>query len=155
VNSFAASRLVRPGSRERLYGMAGLDVESDWVQSGCYFHSANVHIGQRSFINHGCYFENVERIEIGPDCALGCFVAILTSTHELGGHARRQGDWIIRPVTVGAGCWIGTRVTILPGVVIGDGCVIAAGATVASDCEPDGMYAGVPARRIRELDDSD
>jgi acetyltransferase-like isoleucine patch superfamily enzyme len=134
--------------------MAGLDIESDWVQSGCYFHSTNVHIGARSFVNQGCHFENVERIEIGPNCALGCFVALLTSTHELGGHSRRQDSWSIKPVAVGAGCWIGVRATILPGVSIGDGCVIAAGATVATDCEPDGVYAGVPARRIRDLDDS-
>jgi hypothetical protein len=39
----------------------------------------------------------------------------------------------------------------LPGVVIGPGCVIAAGAVVVSDCKPNGLYAGVPARRLRDL----
>lgn len=33
----------------------------------------------------------------------------------------------------------------------GPGCVIAAGAVVTRDAEPDGLYAGVPARRIRSL----
>jgi maltose O-acetyltransferase len=31
--------------------------------------------------------------------------------------------------------------------------VIAAGAVVTEDCAPDGLYAGVPARRIRDLDE--
>jgi maltose O-acetyltransferase len=55
-------------------------------------------------------------------------------------------------VSVGNGSWLGTGVTVLPGVTIGEGCVIAAGAVVTADCAPDGLYAGVPARRIRDLD---
>jgi maltose O-acetyltransferase len=41
---------------------------------------------------------------------------------------------------------------VLPGVTVGDGCVIAAGAVVNADCQPDGLYAGVPARRVRDLE---
>jgi maltose O-acetyltransferase len=47
--------------------------------------------------------------------------------------------------------WMGARVTVLPGVTVGDGCVIAAGAVVTKDCEPGGVYAGLPARRIRSV----
>jgi maltose O-acetyltransferase len=28
---------------------------------------------------------------------------------------------------------------------------VAAGAVVTRDCEPDGLYAGVPAKRVKEL----
>lgn len=51
------------------------------------------------------------------------------------------------------GCWLGGNVTVLPGVTIGRGCVIAAGAVVTKSCDPNGLYAGVPARRIRDLDE--
>ena len=37
------------------------------------------------------------------------------------------------------------------GVTVGDGCVVAAGAVVREDCEPGGLYAGVPARRVKKL----
>jgi acetyltransferase-like isoleucine patch superfamily enzyme len=40
---------------------------------------------------------------------------------------------------------------VLPGVTVAAGCVTAAGAVVAADTEPDGLYAGVPATRIRDL----
>ena len=40
----------------------------------------------------------------------------------------------------------------MPGVTIGEGCIVAAGAVVTKDCESHGLYAGVPARRIRDLD---
>jgi maltose O-acetyltransferase len=36
-------------------------------------------------------------------------------------------------------------------VHLGDGVVVAAGAVVTEDCLPDGLYAGVPARRVRDL----
>ena len=41
---------------------------------------------------------------------------------------------------------------VLPGVTIGDDVIVAAGAVVAADCAPGGVYAGVPARRIRDTD---
>ncbi|WP_247602466.1 DapH/DapD/GlmU-related protein [Gordonia rubripertincta] len=56
-----------------------------------------------------------------------------------------------RPIVVGDYCWIGAGAIILPGVVVGEGCIISAGAVVIRDCEPNGLYAGVPAIRKRDL----
>ena len=65
--------------------------------------------------------------------------------------SREGGAGYTLPVKIGDGVWIGANATILPGVIVGDGCFIAAGALVTEDCEPDGFYAGVPARRIRNF----
>ena len=53
-------------------------------------------------------------------------------------------------VTIGAGCWIGARVTILGGVKIGKGCVIGACSLVRNDIPDWSVAAGVPARVIRQ-----
>lgn len=45
---------------------------------------------------------------------------------------------------------LGLNVTVLPGVTIGEGCVVGACSLVTKDLEPWGIYAGSPARRIRE-----
>ena len=42
---------------------------------------------------------------------------------------------------------------ILGGVTIAPGCVIGAGAVVTRSTERDGVYVGVPARRVRDLVD--
>ena len=55
------------------------------------------------------------------------------------------------PVKIDDGCQIGANVTILPGVHIGKEYVIGAGAVVNKDCEPNGVYVGVPAKRIKDL----
>jgi maltose O-acetyltransferase len=115
----------------------------------CYFGSANVAIGTGSFVNAGCWFEGAGHIAIGENCMFGPQVMILTSTHRLGraGDISRASE--MRDVRIGDGSWLGARAMVMPGVTIGDGVVIAAGAVVTKDCESGGVYAGVPARRIR------
>jgi carbonic anhydrase/acetyltransferase-like protein (isoleucine patch superfamily) len=50
-------------------------------------------------------------------------------------------------------CLIGMGATLLDDVVVGTGCIVAAGALVlaGSVLEPGGVYAGVPARRVKEV----
>jgi len=115
----------------------------------CYFESSNVSIGTGSYVNAGCWFEGAGKIEIGDDCMFGPQVLILTSTHAVGsdGEIARRSESL--GVRIDDGCWICARAMILPGVRIGAGAIVAAGAVVTEDCERDGLYGGVPARRLR------
>jgi len=97
------------------------------------------------------FFDGSAPIHIGKNCGIGMEVLFCTSTHLPGPPTERAGPVHPQPITVGDGCWIGARAVILPGVTIGEGCVIAAGAVVHRDCAPNSLYAGVPARRIKEL----
>ena len=86
----------------------------------------------------------------------------LDPTAKIGGHA------LIHPgcrVTVGPHSYlnrearlygsgriaIGRACVISHGVSIGAGCAVAAGAVVTRDCAANGLYGGVPARRLKEL----
>jgi maltose O-acetyltransferase len=134
-----------------MYRRAGIDTRSDRVGPNCAFSSSLVRVGARTTINDGCHIEGSAPVDIGEKVALAAYVLILTSAHEFGGPARRAGRWITKPVSIEAGSWIGARVVILPGVTVGAGCIIASGAVVTDDCAPHGLYAGVPARRVRDL----
>ena len=91
-------------------------------------------------------------VSIGNESAIGADVRFTTRTHELGNSARRRAYVDIdKPITVGSGVWIPQRSVLMPGVSVADGCVIAPGAIVTASTEPNGLYAGVPARRIRDL----
>ncbi|WP_354500203.1 acyltransferase [Mycetocola sp. 2940] len=105
------------------------------------------------FINYGCFFDLAAPTVIGARASLGFEVMLLTSTHKMGPPSKRAGDSDAKSITIGEGAWIGARATIMPGVNVGSGCVIAAGSVVVSDCEPDSLYAGIPAVLKRRLED--
>lgn len=48
--------------------------------------------------------------------------------------------------------WIGANVTIMPGVRLRRGCIIGAGAVLTKDTDEFGVYAGIPAIKIRQLE---
>lgn len=151
TNTIASSRLVPQPIRYFLYRLAGIKTATMNIRPGCRIKFPLVTIGGGTFINDNCAFENFASVEIGKNCSIAPEVMFCTTTHEQGDEFRRAGHVIGKPIRVGDGCWIGARALILSGVTIGDGSVIAAGAVVISDCEPHGIYTGVPARRVKDL----
>ncbi len=57
-------------------------------------------------------------------------------------------------VTIGNNVWIADKVTILSGVTIGDNSMIGANAVVTHDIPAGVIAAGVPARVIRQISQS-
>jgi maltose O-acetyltransferase len=151
VNVVAASPLVTNEMRARILRRCGLDVGRATIWPDVYFHTADIHLADGVILNNGVHIENCAHVEIGRNTGLGIHTVVITSTHDIGSRERRYAGHHYLPVTFGAGCWIGARSTILPGVTIGDGCLVAAGSVVTKDLEPDGVYAGIPARRVRDL----
>ncbi len=63
----------------------------------------------------------------------------------------KRNMMVPQKVTIKKGAWLGANVTVLPGVTIGENSVVAAGALVNKDVEPNSVYAGIPAKKIKEL----
>jgi maltose O-acetyltransferase len=150
-NAVQSSRLVPRPLRQALLRGFGIGAATRHISHGCWFGGRDVQIGQGTFVNFGCVFDNLAPVRIGARCDIGMEAMFVTSTHAPGGPERRAGAVGSKPVTVGDGCWIGARAMVMPGVTVGDGCVVAAGAIVTRDCERHGLYAGVPAQRVRDL----
>lgn len=140
--------------RMKLMRVMGYDIQpSSCVWAGASFRSKKVKIGSNVFINVGFFFDGYEMLRIGDNVRVGQFVKIITATHEIGPPAQRgQVEVVGKPVSIGSGSWVGCGVTIMPGVTVADGCVIAAGALLTRSTVPNGLYGGVPARLLRQLD---
>ena len=54
------------------------------------------------------------------------------------------------PMKLGAYSWICARASVSPGVNVGEGAVLGLGSVATRDLEPWGVYAGVPAQKIKE-----
>src|SRR4051794_20511692 len=138
--------------RTRVLCLLGMKIKGAGFSAGCWVGGTDIEMGEGSGCNVGCTFDNLGPIRIGNWVAIGHQVMFLTSAHEIvPGGKHVAGREIGKGITVHDGTWIGARATIMPGVTIGEGCVIGAGAVVTKDCEPHGMYLGVPARRVRDL----
>lgn len=106
-----------------------------------------VRIGARTRVQSHAFV--CELVTIGADCFIGHGVMFVNDTFEKGGPAR--GDRSLwKSTTIGDHVSIGSNATILP-VRICDGAVIGAGAVVTRDVDTPGVYAGNPARRLRDL----
>lgn len=88
-----------------------------------------VNIGDNCFISHGVMFINDN----------------FSSGHPAGGDRK-----LWKSTTIGNNVSIGTNTTILP-VKIADNVVIGAGSVVTKHILKPGIYAGNPARKLRDL----
>ena len=158
LNAVAANEWLPMRLRTRLYRRYGLLIgEHTVLHPGITFGQATstggVVIGNRCYINRGCWFDPGDAtITLGDHVVLASRVMLSGASHELGGHARRATGATSADISIGAGCWVGAGAIVLPGVSVAPGCVIGAGAVVTRSTDPDGVYAGVPARRLRTLD---
>lgn len=105
----------------------------------------DLQVGENAMIYEGANVQPFARI--GNNCILrnGCNVghhAVIGDHVFIAAHAVVAGG-----ATVGERCFLGLNSTIRDGVTVAPGCFVAAGALVTADTEPDGLYAGVPARR--------
>lgn len=115
---------------------------------------ARIAIGRNTWIGE---YNNLRSgggdIEIGRNCLISQFCTLVGSNHS----TKREQPIIEQPppakrrgIVLGDDVWLGAGVTITPGVKIGSGAVIGAGSVVTKDVPEYEIWAGVPAKKIRE-----
>ena len=96
------------------------------------------------------------QVTIGSDVDIGPDVLIECGSHDIGGPDRRAGTERVTIIQIGAGSWIGCRVTILGGAHLAPGTIVGAGALVLPGEYPENaLLIGVPARVSRILSDGE
>jgi acetyltransferase-like isoleucine patch superfamily enzyme len=119
---------------------------------------ATVVVGPGTYVGSG----DIDSGTIGAFCSIGQAVIIGPMEHDmqqwtvspklmrLMGHDARLADKDVDPPRIGNDVWIGSQTIILRGVRIGDGAVIGAGSIVTRNVPPYEIWAGAPARRLRD-----
>ena len=126
-------------------------------------YGVNIEVGKDCFCNYNCVFLDISKIKLGDNVWLGANVTLATPMHPLVYSERIYNDYpdgyhdleYSKPITIEDNCWIASNVTICGGVTIGRNSVVAAGAVVTKDMPANSIIAGVPAKVIREIDESD
>ncbi|MEQ9467096.1 MAG: acyltransferase [Ekhidna sp.] len=107
----------------------------------------NVKIGARTKVQSHSFI--CELVTIGADCFIGHGVMFINDVFSSGGPAGGDASkW--KSTMIGDKVSIGSNATIMP-VKICDNVVIGAGAVVTKDIKEPGIYAGNPAKKLRDI----
>ncbi len=106
-------------------------------------------VGMHSAITNRHYIDCTNEVRIGTHSTIaGWRTQILTHGINLK-HARQTS----RPVVVGSYCFVGTGSILLKGSGLPDRSVLSAGSVLRTyESEQHVLYAGVPSRKVRDLD---
>ena len=112
-------------------------------------------IGNNSVITTGVNIRAAGGIiNIGNDTAIGEFSILIAANHAMykdSPHINSKWNESKTGINIGNNVWIGAGSCILPGVNIGNNSVIGAGSVVTREIPANEVWAGVPAKKIREL----
>ena len=92
-----------------------------------------------------CY--SMAPIQIGRRAIVSQRAHLCAGTHDIDDP---KFQLMARPITIGEGAWIAAEAFVGPGVTVGANAVLGARAVTVKNLDPDGVYGGNPARKIRD-----
>ncbi len=144
--SFYNCPKISIGDNCRIDDFCVLSAGSGGIEIGSYIHIAIF----SSLIGAG-------KIYLGDFCNISSRVSIYSSNDDYSGNSmtnpmvdEKYKNVFCADVIIGRHVIIGSGSVILPGVSLGDGVAIGALSMVSQNCDPFYIYAGVPAKKIKE-----
>ena len=111
----------------------------------------NIEVGENFFANYNCILLDVNKIKKKKNVMLAPGVILSTAGHPIHPDTRNLGLEYGIPIIIGDNVWIGANVIINPGVTIGNNTVIGSGSVVTHDVPDNVVYAGNPAKHIKDI----
>jgi acetyltransferase-like isoleucine patch superfamily enzyme len=103
-------------------------------------------LGDGSIITTGHKIDFTDQVTIGRRSILG------GRNSSLWTHNRQR----TRPIEIGSFAYIGSEIRVAPGGAVPSNCIVGIGSVITSRLKDEGfLIAGVPAKAIKELDESD
>jgi UDP-3-O-[3-hydroxymyristoyl] glucosamine N-acyltransferase len=141
VNAHESVKIVMPSN---LYGC---ELGEDVFVGPFVEIQKNVKIGARTKVQSHSFI--CELVSIGEDCFVGHGVMFINDVFSTGAPAGGDSSkW--KSTSIGNNVSIGSNATIMP-VSICDKVVIGAGSVVTKNITQPGVYAGNPAKKLRNL----
>ena len=114
------------------------------VGSNCRFHGVDL----------GTFGSEPYLVTIGDHVEITAKVKFLTHDGGVWVFRDKEPDLdVFKPIKIGNNVFLGRATILLPGAEIGDNVVIGAGAVVSGRIPSNCVCAGVPARKLRELNE--
>ena len=135
---------------KKLFGKVGKNV---FVRSTLYCdYGYNIEVGDNFYANHNLTILDCAKVKFGDNVLIAPNCGFYTAEHPLDVKTRNKGLEYAKPIIVGNNVWIGGGVQVIAGVTIGNNVVVAAGAVVTKDIPDNCVVAGVPAEKIKDIE---
>ena len=110
----------------------------------------NIHVGENFYAGFNCTILDMAEVRIGDNCMIAPNVGIYTAGHTINPIDRHKTGFA-KPITIGNNVWIGGHCAIIGGIRIGNNSIIASGSVVTKDVPENTIYAGNPARKLKDI----
>ena len=104
-------------------------------------------IGCNSCLGSRSEVYNLGPVVIGERTTVAQHVYLCNGTHDFSTHVM---PLLVGNMKIGNDVFIGAKAMILPGLQIADGCIVGGGAVLVKDTIKYGIYAGNPAKYIKQ-----
>ena len=156
MNYLCISKDVKLGKNVRLskfINLYGCEI-GDNTKLGAFVEvQKNANIGKNCKVSSHTFV--CEGVTIGDNCFVGHSVTFINDNYPRAvnpeGNMETEEDWAGRFVktNIGNNVSIGSNATILGGVNIGEGSIVGAGSVVTKDIPPNQIWAGNPAKMLK------
>jgi len=107
----------------------------------------HLRIGDHAWIGEAAWIDSLAQVTIGADACLSQGCVIETGNHDW---SSPSFDLVVKPVVVEEGAWAAVGSLLLPGSRLASHAILGAGSVLSGDSQPYGIYAGVPAVKVKE-----
>ena len=103
-------------------------------------------VGNHVWIGEEVFILNLAPVTLADHVCVSQRAFLCTGTHD---YRSPTFDLITRPIQVETGAWLGAASLVGPGVTVGSQALLAAGAVAMARLEPDTIYRGNPAVKVK------
>ncbi|MDQ2719763.1 MAG: WcaF family extracellular polysaccharide biosynthesis acetyltransferase [Bacteroidota bacterium] len=104
-------------------------------------------IGDNVWIGENVWIDNLGRVSIGNNVCLSQKSMLLSGNHD---YTKSTFDLIVKDIIIEDGVWIAAGAIVCGGVICKNHSVLSVGSVATQSLEPNTIYAGNPAIKLRE-----
>ena len=106
----------------------------------------NLSVGDNVWIGENVWIDNLAKVEISNNVCISQGAMLLCGNHN---YKKTSFDLIVGKITLKEGSWVGAKSIVCPNVTLHENSILTVGSIAVQDLEPNGIYQGNPAKKIR------
>jgi len=111
-------------------------------------------IGDKVYFAKGTWINAIGGVHIEDEVVVAPYCVMSSNNHGFNGGSVVRGGAHPAPIKIKFGSWLAAHSVITAGCTVGKGNIIGANSVVTKSTEDDSVYAGVPAKKIKDRVDN-